>query len=433
MRRVISVPVRSPATLLRVLALVVLALATLVAASGISAAAEPGSTSYELVTGRGIPLAQAGVLRDNSAIYVSPAEGIARVRYYLNPSARDLELSTVGGKPAAIATEAPFAWGGRKGFDTKALAGGSHTLVAAIDLVDGRTVVKTARGQVWDGGQALLFEAVPSSATVSVGEQVAPNADCAPLDCSQVKVAAPYFLSFAQDHGGLPDKNGVGTGFTWVDKPTAGGLGYIPANLEVNTVAGLFNITTTGGIAYLADNNQDNALGVGIDAASQVSVLDTKLVNLPALVGDFEQAGLWYGANDDNYLKLVVIYEPGGQRVQFLEERNGVVHQQVVSPVISVSGATVQLRMHANPVNQTLAGYYSLNDGPFSELSTFTVLPALFNGAGAVIDPALGTSVFGGVFATDRFLQGVALFQFDHFSLTTPGQALRVYLPLVVK
>ncbi|MGE5603732.1 MAG: hypothetical protein ACM30E_11820, partial [Nitrososphaerales archaeon] len=114
-----------------------------------------------------------------------------------------------------------------------------------------------------------------------VREAAAPDADCSPLNCSQVKVAAPYTLNFNQDRGGLVDKNGVGTGFTWVDKPTAGGTGYIPANLEVDLAAGVLKITTTGGIAYLGDNNQDNTLGVGIDAAAQVSVLDTSLVNFP--------------------------------------------------------------------------------------------------------------------------------------------------------
>jgi hypothetical protein len=268
----------------------------------------------------------------------------------------------------------------------------------------------------------------PTTATLAV----APNADCAPLDCSQVKVAAPYILTFAQNHGGLVDKNGVGTGFTWVDKPTAGGTGYLPANLEVDTAAGLFKITTTPGIAYLADNNQDNTLGVGIDAGAQVSVLETGLVSFPPMTGNLEQAGLWYGADNDNYLKLVVIYEPGGPLVQFVEERNGALQQQVVSAVISLTSTSVQLRMRANPVKSTVTGYYSLNGGALQELSTFTVPLELFNAGGASIDPALGTRVFGGVFATDRFLQGTALFQFDGFSLTAE-KAVRVHLPLVVR
>ena len=270
----------------------------------------------------------------------------------------------------------------------------------------------------------------PAPVATTAPLAAAPNADCAPLDCSQVKVVAPYTLTFNQDHGGLADKNGVGTGFTWVDKPTAGGTGYIPANFEVETAAGLLKITTTHGIAYLADNNQDNALGVGIDAADQVSALETQLVNFPAMTGNLEQAGLWYGTDDDNYLKLVVIYEPGGARVQFVDERNGALQQQVVSGVISLIGASVQLRIRADLVKMTVSGHHSLNGGELQELSAFTVPPALFNAGGAVIDPALGAAVFGGVFATDRFQQGTALCQFDYFSLTTDAgsQVVRVYL-----
>ena len=74
--------------------------------------------------------------------------------------------------------------------------------------------------------------------------------------------------------------------------------------------------------------------------------------------------------------------------------------------------------MRADPVAKTVTGYYSLNEGALQELSAFTVPPELFNADGAGIDPALGTRVFGGIFATDRFLQGTAHFQFDYFSLT---------------
>ena len=455
---------------------------------------------------RDAALADVGLLRGDAVVSVSPAANVARVRFYIDPPAADLEAG-LAGEPYAVAERPPFSLQRQGRFDSRALPDGPHTLVAAIELRDGRTIVRTARLQVSNGAPALLFEATPLEVSVAQGGSaeravrlltntgaavrykitsdapwlkleaptplgnpksgtapgwqivqfdaaglapgthtatltatgdglqpatttvvlaVQPAANCAPLDCTQVKVVAPYTLAFDQDQGGLPDANGVGTGFTWVDKPTAGGTGYIPANLAVDTAASLFKLTTTGGIAYLANNNQDNTLGVGIDAADQVSLLDTKLVNFPPQTGNYEQAGLWYGMDDDNYLKLVVVYEPAGPRVQFLEERAGAVQQQVVSGLISVSGATLQLRMRADPVAKTVTGYYSLNEGALQELSVFTVPPALFNADGAGIDPALGTRVFGGVFGTDRFLQGTALFQFDYFSLTAEqgsGQA----------
>lgn len=492
---------------LLVLLLALLASVALPAGAGATPAVrqdDAGLTDYGLAiaigTGASARLSEVGLLRGNARVFVSPDRGVERVRYYIDPAPDAFESAAPTGEPLATAAEPPFVLAGPAGFDTQALADGAHTLVAAIDLADGRSVVKTAQVQVHNGAPALLFDPVPLQVTVVQGgsverairlmsstgrstryslasnadwlkpespspignprtgaapgshilqfdagslapgryeatltataegfapatkevvlEVLAPAADCAPLDCSQVKVVAPYTLTFDQDHGMLVDANGVGTGFTWVDKPSAGGTGYIPANLLVDTAAGLFKITTTGGIAYQGNNNQDNTLGVGIDAADQISVLDATLVNFPAQTANFEQAGLWYGSDDDNYLKLVVVYEPGGARVQFVEERTGVALQQVVSGVINLTGASVQLRMRADPVAKTVTGYYSLNGADFSQLSAFTVPPELFNADGAGIDPALGTRVFGGVFATDRFLGGTALFQFDAFSLT---------------
>lgn len=415
------------------LVLVVVLLATTIAPSGLGATPpiRAGSTNYELVIesagGGATPLARAGVLPSDEAIFVAPSQGILQVRYYLDPSARNLELRSLGGRPGAVATASPFDLAGWGALGAKASTAGPHTLVAAIDLADGRTVLTTARVRVSNGGRELSVE--PAAAAPQAGT---PFADCTPLNCSQVKVTAPYVLTFDGDRGGLVDKNGVGTGFTWVDKPTGPGTGYIPANLVVNPVASTLSITTTAGIAFLGENNQDNALGVGIDAANQVSILETKLVNLPPMSGNLEQAGLWYGNDDNNYLKLVLISDPSGPLVQFMEERGGILQQQVVTGTLQVTGATVLLRLRADPVQQTVTAYYGLNDGALVELKTLTVPPGLFNQAGA-IDPALGTRVFGGIFATDRFLQGVTVYQFDYFDLTAEGQVQRIYLPAVMR
>ena len=62
------------------------------------------------------------------------------------------------------------------------------------------------------------------------------------------------------------DKNNIGTGFTWLDRPS-NGTGYIPENLDVDTRQAEGH---DDGRHRVADtNSQDNALGVGIDAPSQ--------------------------------------------------------------------------------------------------------------------------------------------------------------------
>ena len=138
-------------------------------------------------------------------------------------------------------------------------------------------------------------------------------------------------------------------------------------------------------------------------------------------MANFQQAGLWYGIDNDNYLKLTVVYDPAGTRAQFLEERAGATQQQVVSAPFPAGTTRVYLRMRGDPVAHTVTGYYSLDGVNYTELSTFDVPPALFNADAAGVDPALGTRVFGGIFATHRFAGGPNVFEFDNFALTAQG------------
>ena len=91
---------------------------------------------------------------------------------------------------------------------------------------------------------------------------------CAPLACSEIRV-----------------------------DPPSSGTGYIPTNLQVDQAAGVLNVTTTAGLAFKAGNSQDNALGVGVDAPSQVTRIETTLDSMPAASNNNEQAGLWFGMN----------------------------------------------------------------------------------------------------------------------------------------
>ena len=53
------------------------------------------------------------------------------------------------------------------------------------------------------------------------------------------------YFDFDRDHGGLDDRNGVGTGFTHVSAPSGGG-GYVPELLEQRD--GALRVTTRAGI-----------------------------------------------------------------------------------------------------------------------------------------------------------------------------------------
>ncbi len=54
-------------------------------------------------------------------------------------------------------------------------------------------------------------------------------------------------------------------------------------------------------------NSQVNALGVGFVAPSKFTI-QTTLVQPNAGTGKSEQAGLWFGVDEDNFVKLVVIF-----------------------------------------------------------------------------------------------------------------------------
>src|SRR5688572_18936818 len=143
------------------------------------------------------------------------------------------------------------------------------------------------------------------------------------FSCPAVVKSLPFTLNFTGTEGGLQDNIGVATGFTMVDKPSAPLVtptylnipGYEPSKLQIT--GGKLIITTTAGISYLNPaqsantNSQVNALGVGFVSPSKFSV-QTTLVQPSVGTGKSEQAGLWFGLDEDNYVKLVVLSAGSG-------------------------------------------------------------------------------------------------------------------------
>src|SRR5918994_708985 len=181
---------------------------------------------------------------------------------------------------------------------------------------------------------AALWGAAPASAT------------CTGATCGAV--ALPYALDFSGDRGGLDDRNGVGTGFTIVDQPSHG-TGYLPDLLHVDTAAGKLGLQTTAGIAYRGANSLDNALGIGITPRGNAFSLRTTLIEIPAAPGSYAQAGLWFGASEDDYVKLVVIATPSGTRVQMLRESGGSPKAYNDPVPITAASAAVSLRLRVDP------------------------------------------------------------------------------------
>jgi N-acetylneuraminic acid mutarotase/glucose/arabinose dehydrogenase len=236
------------------------------------------------------------------------------------------------------------------------------------------------------------------------------------LQVGAVLVDLPYVLPFDEDHGHLLDGADIGTGFTYVDPPT-NAAGYLPANLRVNTAAGVLELTTAGGLQIRETNSLDNALGVGIDAPSQVAIMTTTLLDPPAGTGNWEQGGLWFGNDEDNYVKLIVASTPTGTRVQYLMEIDGVVAVSKTSFALNLGGAAVYLELRINPTDRTISGFYRIDDGPLQFLRTAAAPAEFFSFDAAGINPAIGTRSFGGIFASHRDGPDSLVYLFDDFAV----------------
>jgi N-acetylneuraminic acid mutarotase/glucose/arabinose dehydrogenase len=308
-------------------------------------------------------------------------------------------------------------------------APGTHVLTAnAEGMAPGLYMARvTATSPDYTAASAIVTMKVtardPGSDTGSDAQlRSAATSTCSPLPCSEILVTLPYDLDFTTDHGKILGANNVGTGFTYIDQPT-NSTGYIPQNLTVDTTgSGTLKIATTSGIQYTSVNSQDNALGVGIDAPSQVSVLNTTLLALPAGSGNYEQGGLWFGNDEDNYVKLVVLSNSDGTRIQHLIEVAGQQSASKVTAPINVTGASVQLSLRVDPGMRTISAFYSVNGGASTALGSFNAPSEFFSFDAAGIDPNIGTRSFGGLFATHRNGPTSLVYTFDDFSVVDGGE-----------
>ena len=263
------------------------------------------------------------------------------------------------------------------------------------------------------------------------------------LGCDEIAVSLPYSLAWNGDEDGLADQNGVGTGFTVVDPPSArlsadapvfnaNVPGYEPGLLEVNS--GALTITATKGIQFAQPsgsgvtstetNSQINALGVGFRADAQVSRLETAILN-PSFptTRNYEQAGLWFGLDEDNYVKLIISNDLGSGNilVQLATETDAsgtlVFDGDTKSvPFAQDSFTDIKLSLTLNPDTNEVAASYTLDGGSEVVVGTRPV-PAAFFG-GVTLDSSEPVS-FAGILATKRRAQASSplAFSFGDFSV----------------
>ncbi len=256
-------------------------------------------------------------------------------------------------------------------------------------------------------------------------------APISPLLCNEIAVSLPYNLTFSGNEGKLEDKNGVGTGFTMVDAPSSPLTtpsnpqlpGYEPSKLSVAN--GDLTFTTTKGIQYVEPstssdtNSQVNALGVGVDASTKLRI-ETTLADLSfPSSAQYQQAGLWFGLDEDNYVKLAVINGSGDQDfVQFAREANAVMtdDDQVNSAQFGANGRNVKLTLELDPATRQATASYSVDGGEAVRFGSLELPETLFAGQAVGGD----TVSFAGIFATHRRATSAMTFSFTDFSVEQP-------------
>jgi len=254
-------------------------------------------------------------------------------------------------------------------------------------------------------------------------------ATCSPLStlpCDQLAIALPLNLTFDGTGGGLADKAGKGTGFTMADAYTgtrvaADGpassevIGYEPSRLTVTN--GRLSLLSNKGISIVGNNNQINGLGVQIDASTGRFIIETALIN-PFRGNDDEQAGLWFGLNDQTFVRLAI----NNNRIVLRTEANDLspITSDLNDPsrrnTTSISGLdkhTVRLRLLVDATANTVEAFYSVDGTSYVNVGDrYPVKSLSIAGMGLT-----GNKVYAGIFGTHRNSTTPVTYNFDNFSI----------------
>jgi hypothetical protein len=281
-------------------------------------------------------------------------------------------------------------------------------------------------------GGRFVFTTGGGSAATYIGAPASVPGGCltvSELPCSQVKAGLPARIDFTGTEGGLYDAQGQDLGFTMVH-PANGSGGYRPERLDVT--GGTLKVRTTAGINYKsattggtgAFNELANGVGVGVDATKPLRI-ETTVVK-PALgSGAAEQAAVWFGPDQDNYVKVDLASSGASapyHRPQLVWEVGGnATNTTEISLDNDLSrnyaNANVKLVLELDPVSRTATGAFEVDGGGRQLIGTTGPLPAVWF-AGSTAEQGSG---YAGIFATHRnraATLGALTYTFGDFAVT---------------
>ena len=196
-------------------------------------------------------------------------------------------------------------------------------------------------------------------------------------DASAVQ-SLPFVLDFDGVRAGLSDKDGEGTGFTWA-QVNKDGTEYQSGLIDLRTAEGLLYLTTTGtsiaGGPFENDNTLVNGLQIQFNGTGSFTItvrLTGPLLN--EINASSEQAGILFGPDQDNYIKLVALGQTpatAGQPNQFLQflDEYGVTSHTLSGPasmsnIGSFAGIdTLDLSIAGDATTGKLTAFYRINGG----------------------------------------------------------------------
>lgn len=270
-----------------------------------------------------------------------------------------------------------------------------------------------------------------------------------PYNCATVKVtpAPAYCLNFNNGNGGgIPDKSGLGTGFTMIDPNSAplsdqpSGHPNAPSYVDdlISISGGQLKLIATKGLTYgrngvnniTQTNSLVNGLGVGFTPKGTFEV-SARIVNLdlldtPALNAS-QQAGIWFAIDEDNYAKLALYkVDDNIGRLQFVVETyNGTtLNIQDFRPdelFVDLNTLTFDLVLEIDATALTANARYRVNDGDWITVSRTSTLTSAFI-TGKTL-PNGEKASFAGILASKRSAPEIEKMtvNFDDFCVTRTG------------
>ena len=348
-----------------------------------------------------------------------------------------VDLSNAGGSPLAISsitlTDNPDGVFALTGLPTLPI-----TLEANEILTEAFSISFAPQSEGPASAKIQIISDDPDEATFEImlnGAGAVPI--CSPistLPCPQVPLELPVVFDFDQDESGLADQNGAGIGFTAVmehsEARRAGDLpisnpqvnGYEPSLLTLNTTDGQLEMVSQAGIAFRDppessnNNNQVNTLGVGLQNITETILVKTILKNVNT-GGGFAQFGLWFGFDEDNFVKFNIQNSDLALRV----ESGGITEapdQLFAGGIAGLPGADVTLELEIDPNNLTVKGFYTVGNGQRTQIQDTNgdLLPMPADYLTGRTLSEVGSTTFAGVFITHRNgspFTGIV----DHFSV----------------